>query len=69
MILRVDDDSWNISDKTEQLKQNIDQARGEIMEYLDVLQKKEPMIAIGKHHYNPYKCEFAAYCNKKNELD
>ena len=68
LVLRVDDDSWNISDRTKDLEQKIDEARAKIREYLDVLENKEPKISMGKHCYTPYQCEFVAYCTKKNTL-
>ncbi len=69
LVLRVDNDSWNISDRTEDLEQRIDEARDKIIAYLSVLENKEPEIAMGAQCYSPYICEFVDYCKAKGNLN
>ena len=65
LVLRVANDSWSISNRTSELELRWDEARIKIIEYQNVLENKEPNIALGKKCYTPYNCEFIDYCSKR----
>lgn len=68
LVLRVDNDSWSIHDKTKDLERKLLESKNKISAYRRVLEDQEPTIAMGPHCYSPYKCEFVEYCSKAESL-
>jgi hypothetical protein len=53
-------------DVTDEVKSRQDFIENKVQEEKDILaEKHSPKIAVGKHCFNPYKCDFVGFCWKK----
>lgn len=67
LILRTVDENkkWEIIDLTSEIDKEMDSVTKKIVDYKMILQNEEPVLSMGDHCNNPYKCEFIEYCKNK----
>jgi len=67
LVLRTNDKvkNWKIVNLTDDLEKQVDNVIDKINTYKMILQKDEPIMAMGEQCNKPYECEFIEYCKNK----
>ena len=69
VVLREDQDSFNVINLKEELEERQDEVKTNIQKFKSVLaSKSEPIIPMGPQCNKPYACEFKAYCEQSKGL-
>jgi tetratricopeptide (TPR) repeat protein len=55
---------YTIQNVKKEMESKLIATEQKIQKYKQILDNKEPNVHIGDHCFNPYKCEFIAYCKK-----